>query len=63
MKDAFWIFKSFGFLAGIRFVIGAAFLGIKRRLGLVKKPKRFEDLSLEEAGKEWDRMYETRTLH
>jgi vancomycin permeability regulator SanA len=49
MKDAYWVFKSFGFKAGILFVVGATTMGIKRLLGRAKKPKRFEELSDEEA--------------
>jgi hypothetical protein len=49
MKDAIWVFKSFGFKAGVLFVVGTITTGIKRLLGRAKKPKRFEELSDEEA--------------
>lgn len=49
MKDALWVFKSFGLKAGILFVVGTITTGIKRFFGLAKKPKRFEELSDEEA--------------
>ena len=49
MKDALWVFKSFGLKAGILFVTGTAATSIKRLFGLAKKPKRFEELSDEEA--------------
>lgn len=49
MKDAIWIFKSFGIKAGVLFVWGAAVLWFKRLFGRAKKPKRFEELSDEEA--------------
>jgi len=41
MKDAIWVFKSFGFRAGILFVVGTVTTGIKRLFGGAKKPKRF----------------------
>ena len=49
MKDAIWVFRSFGFKAGILFVVGVISTGIKRLFGRAKKPKRFEELSDEEA--------------
>jgi len=51
MKDALWVFKSFGFKAGVLFVLGAVGLKIRRLLGRSKKPKKFEELSDEEARK------------
>ena len=49
MKDAIWVFKSFGFKAGAIYVVEASVLWVKRLLGLAKKSKRFEDLTDEEA--------------
>ena len=49
MKDAIWVFKSFGLKAGILFVVGSVATKFKRLIGLAKKPKRFEELSDEEA--------------
>ena len=49
MKDALWVFKSFGIKAGILFMAGAVAMKFKRLFGLAKKPKRFEELSDEEA--------------
>jgi hypothetical protein len=49
MKDTFWVFKSFGFRAGILFVAGAISIKLKRLIGLAKKPKKFEELSDAEA--------------
>lgn len=49
MKDVIWVFKSFGFKAGILFIIGAIATKTKRLLGRSKKPKKFEELSDEEA--------------
>lgn len=49
MKDALWVFKSFGFLAGVRFIAGAVHIKLKRLVGLSKKPKKFEELSDDEA--------------
>lgn len=47
-KDALWVFQSFGFKAGIRFLWDSFSLRIKR---LIKRQKvtRFEDLSDTEA--------------
>lgn len=49
MKDAYWVFKSFGLKAGILFVTGTVATSFKRLFGSVKKPKRFEELSDAEA--------------
>lgn len=49
MKDAYWVFKSFGLKAGFLFVAGTIATTVKRLLGRAKKPKRFEQLSDEEA--------------
>ena len=45
MKDASWVFKQFGFKAGILFVMGSLGTGFKRLIGVAKKPKKFEELS------------------
>ena len=49
MKDTFWVFKSFGLKAGFLFVAGTIATAFKRLFGRAKKPKRFEELSDEEA--------------
>ena len=49
MKDAIWVFKSFGFKAGVLFVLGAIAVRFKRLIGKAKKPKKFEELSDKEA--------------
>lgn len=49
MKDALWVFKAFGFKAGVLFVAGTIATGFKRLLRLTKKPKKFEELSDTEA--------------
>ena len=49
MKDAFWVFKSFGLKAGFLFVAGTIATAFRRLFGRAKKPKRFEELSDEEA--------------
>lgn len=49
MKDAYWVFKSFGFRAGVYFIAGTVSTTVKRILGLSKKPKKFEELSDHEA--------------
>lgn len=51
MKDALWVFKSFGLKAGVLFVVGTLSTRLKRLTGISKKPKRFDELSDEEARK------------
>lgn len=46
--DALWVFKSFGFRAGIKFLWDTFWLKVKRLLKR-EKVKRFEDLSDAEA--------------
>lgn len=49
-SDALWIFKSFGFRAGIKFLWDSFLLKVKRLL-IRETPMRFEDLTDEEAEK------------
>lgn len=49
MKDVIWIFKSFGFRAGLLFILGSIGTKFRRLIGRSKKPKKFEELSDEEA--------------
>jgi len=46
--DASWVFKSFGFLPGIQFVLNGAWVNLKR-LFVKETEQKFEDLTDEEA--------------
>ncbi len=49
MKDVIWVFRSFGFIAGVKFVWDATNLYFRRLVRREKSPKRFEELTDEEA--------------
>ena len=51
MKNVFWVFQSFGFRAGIRYVWDAFWLKMRRLFRLSPKPMKFEDLTDEQAEK------------
>lgn len=49
MKDALWVFRTFGWKAGIRFVLNTLERKLKKRIEKPKKVPTFEELSDDEA--------------
>lgn len=65
MQDALWIFRSFGFKAGVRYCWGTFWLKVRRALGLAPKPIDFSELSYEDIEDMHDVLNgdDNRTLH
>ncbi len=65
MKYIVWVFKSFGFKAGLSYCWDASRLWVKRKLGLAPPPVNFEGLSFDDLEDVRDSMNGTsnHTLH
>lgn len=49
MKDVIWVFRDFGFWAGVHYCWDAMVVRVRRLVSRPPSPKRFEDLTDEEA--------------
>jgi hypothetical protein len=49
IKDTFWVFRSFGLMAGMRFLFNSIITQFKRLLPKKEDDRTFEQLSDEEA--------------